>query len=29
VTLMDADSFFELKRNRTEDPDPGDRPAPL
>ena len=26
VTMMDVDSFFELKRTRTESPDPGDRP---
>jgi hypothetical protein len=25
---MDIDSFFELKRTRTESPDPGDRPSP-
>jgi hypothetical protein len=29
VTLMDVDSFFELKRTRTESPDPGDRPTPV
>jgi hypothetical protein len=28
VTLMDIDSFFELKRTRTEGPEPGDRPLP-
>lgn len=28
VAMMDVDSFFELKRTRTESPDPGDRPAP-
>jgi hypothetical protein len=28
VTMMDVDSFFELKRTRTESPDPGDRPPP-
>jgi len=28
VTMMDVDSFFELKRTRTESPDPGDRPTP-
>jgi hypothetical protein len=28
VTMMDVDSFFELKRTRTERPDPGARPAP-
>ena len=27
VTMMDIDSFFELKRTRTEAPDPGARPA--
>ncbi len=27
VTMMDIDSFFELKRTRTEAPDPGDRPT--
>jgi hypothetical protein len=27
VTMMDIDSFFELKRTRTEMPDPGARPA--
>ncbi len=27
VTMMDVDSFFELKRTRTESPDPGDRPT--
>jgi len=26
VTMMDIDSFFELKRTRTEGPDPGARP---
>jgi hypothetical protein len=28
VTMMDIDSFFELKRTRTERPDPGARPTP-
>jgi len=28
VAMIDVDSFFELKRTRTEAPDPGDRPAP-
>jgi len=28
VAMMEVDSFFELKRTRTESPDPGDRPAP-
>lgn len=28
VAMMDVDSFFELKRTRTERPDPGARPAP-
>jgi hypothetical protein len=28
VTMMDVDSFFELKRTRTEGPDPGARPEP-
>ena len=28
VTMADVDSFFELKRTRTESPDPGDRPTP-
>ena len=28
VTMMKVDSFFELKRTRTESPDPGDRPKP-
>ena len=28
VAMMNVDSFFELKRTRTESPDPGDRPAP-
>jgi hypothetical protein len=28
VTMMDVDSFFELKRTRTESPDPGERPSP-
>ncbi len=27
VTMMDIDSFFELKRTRTESPDPGERPS--
>ena len=27
VTMMDVDSFFELKRTRTETPDPGARPT--
>ena len=27
VTMMDVDSFFELKRTRTEAPDPGARPG--
>jgi hypothetical protein len=26
--MMDIDSFFELKRTRTEGPQPGDRPLP-
>ena len=28
VAMMDIDSFFELKRTRTEAPDPGARPTP-
>jgi len=28
VAMMDIDSFFELKRTRTEGPQPGDRPQP-
>ena len=28
VAMMDIDVFFELKRTRTESPDPGDRPLP-
>jgi predicted DsbA family dithiol-disulfide isomerase len=28
VAMMDVDSFFELKRTRTEAPDPGARPTP-
>jgi hypothetical protein len=28
VAMMDVDSFFELKRTRSESPDPGDRPVP-
>lgn len=28
VTMMDVDSFFELKRTRTERPQPGERPVP-
>ena len=28
ATMMDIESFFELKRTRTEMPDPGARPAP-
>jgi hypothetical protein len=28
VAMMDVDSFFELKRTRTESPDPGSRPTP-
>jgi predicted DsbA family dithiol-disulfide isomerase len=28
VAMMDVDSFFELKRTRTESPDPGARPTP-
>jgi hypothetical protein len=28
VAMMDVDSFFELKRTRTERPQPGDRPIP-
>ena len=28
VTMMDVDSFFELKRTRSEGPMPGDRPLP-
>jgi hypothetical protein len=28
VAMMDVDAFFELKRTRTESPDPGARPAP-
>jgi hypothetical protein len=28
VTMMEIDSFFELKRTRTEGPQPGDRPFP-
>jgi hypothetical protein len=27
VAMMDVDSFFELKRTRSEAPDPGDRPV--
>ena len=29
VAMMDVDSFFELKRTRTEGPQPGDRPVPV
>ena len=28
VEMMDIDSFYELKKTRTEAPDPGDRPTP-
>ncbi len=28
VAMMEIDSFFELKRTRTEGPQPGDRPLP-
>jgi hypothetical protein len=28
VAMMDVDSFFELKRTRSEGPQPGDRPLP-
>jgi hypothetical protein len=28
ITMMDVDSFFELKRTRTHAPDPGERPVP-
>ena len=28
ITMMDVDSFFELKRTRTDAPDPGERPVP-
>ena len=28
VAMMDVDSFFELKRTRTDSPQPGDRPLP-
>jgi hypothetical protein len=28
VAMMDVDAFFELKRTRTEGPQPGDRPLP-
>jgi hypothetical protein len=28
ITMMDVDSFFELKRIRTDAPDPGERPVP-
>lgn len=28
VAMMDVDSFFELKRTRTENPRPGERPLP-
>ena len=28
ITMMDVDSFFELKRARTDAPDPGERPVP-
>jgi len=28
VAMMDVDSFFELKRTRTEGPQPGNRPPP-
>lgn len=28
VEMMDIDSFFELKKTRTENPDPGPRPTP-
>ncbi len=28
MAMMDVDVFFELKRTRTESPNPGDRPAP-
>ena len=27
VAMMDVDSFFELKRTRSESPQPGDRPV--
>lgn len=28
VAMMDVEEFFELKRTRTDSPDPGDRPRP-
>ena len=28
VAMMDIDSFYELKRTRSDSPDPGERPAP-
>ena len=28
MAMMDIDGFFELKKTRTEGPNPGDRPAP-
>ena len=29
MAMMDVDGFFELKKTRTEGPNPGDRPAPI
>jgi hypothetical protein len=29
VAMMDVDGFFELKKTRTMEPDPGDRPDPV
>ncbi len=29
MDMMDVDGFFELKKTRTDGPDPGDRPDPI
>lgn len=29
MDMMDIDGFFELKKTRTDSPDPGERPAPI
>jgi hypothetical protein len=29
MDMMDVDGFFELKKTRTDSPDPGDRPDPI